>query len=48
MLKNGISLQSTSSSVTSMCEELDNLNLELKEALMQCIISCRFMVLGIF
>ncbi|WP_231932070.1 anti-CBASS Acb1 family protein [Borrelia miyamotoi] len=46
MLKNGISLQSTSSSVTSMCEELDKLKLELKEALMQCIISCRFNGVG--
>ncbi|WCB91160.1 anti-CBASS protein Acb1 family protein [Borrelia miyamotoi] len=46
VLKNGISLQSTSSSVTSMCEELDKLKLELKEALMQCIISCRFNGVG--
>ncbi|QFP42520.1 DUF1073 domain-containing protein, partial (plasmid) [Borrelia miyamotoi] len=46
VLKNGISLQSTSSSVTSMCEELDKLKLELKESLMQCIISCRFNGVG--
>ncbi|WAZ72288.1 DUF1073 domain-containing protein (plasmid) [Borrelia miyamotoi] len=46
VLKNGISLQSTSSSVISMCEELDKLKLELKEELMQCIISYRFNGVG--
>ncbi|WVN92248.1 DUF1073 domain-containing protein (plasmid) [Borrelia turicatae] len=47
LLKNGITLNSIDTSL-NVDDALETLKIELKETLLQCLISYRFMVLDIF